>query len=290
MSGVSNLRGIIYMLLSVLAFVGCDSFLKLLLLHVPPYQTLVLRGAAATLWCFGLIALMGQLKHLPKAFDRWVMLRSFMEVLSVSAYIVALAHVPFGDITAIYQTAPLLVIAGASLIWGEKVGLARWLLIAFGLTGALVVAQPGGESTSPYALLGLITAAGVACRDMLSRKAKSDVPGIIATFNVIVMVPVCALITNQLFGEWVAVSKWDVVYAFGSGFFVVLGHFFVFMSFRHATARAVAPFYYVSIIAAALAGALFFAEIPNNLALVGFAMIIACGLGVLYFERRENPT
>jgi len=287
----SNLRGIMAMVLAGITFVSCDSFLKLLVTNdVPPLQALVLRGISATLWCLGLLAVMGQLKELPKALGFWTLMRAFAEVVAVTAFIIALANVPLADITAIYQAAPLIVLAGASLFWGEHVGFIRWLLIGLGLAGALVVAQPGASGSSPYALLGLITALASAVRDLLSRKAPADAPGLVVTFAVIVCVLAASLINTLLFETWKPVTGELALYALGSGFFVTVAHFFVFMSFRLATARAVAPFYYTFTLIAALFGAIFFNEWPNVTALAGIAMIIACGLGVLLFEKRDVKT
>ena len=86
MQSSSNLRGIIYMVLAGITFVSCDSFLKLMLREVPPLQSLVLRGISATVWCFCLLAVMGQLRHLPKALERWTMLRSLAEVCAVTCF------------------------------------------------------------------------------------------------------------------------------------------------------------------------------------------------------------
>ena len=283
-----QIRGIISMLLSGLSFVSCDSFLKLLLREVPPFQSLVLRGIFATVCCFALVVAMGQLRQLPKALNIWTLLRSLAEVVAVSCFILALAKVPLADITAIYQVAPLLVLSGASFLWGEKVGLMRWLLILLGLAGALVVAQPGGAGSSPIALLGFGTAIGSAVRDLLSRKSPHDTPGLVVTFNIVVVVLIAAIINNQIFEGWTPIEGRTWLFALGSGFFVMLGHLFVFLAFRYATARAVAPFYYSFTLYAGLFGAIFFGEYPNGVALLGMAMIIVCGLGVLYFEKEEK--
>jgi drug/metabolite transporter (DMT)-like permease len=288
MQSPQNLRGIIYMVLAGITFVSCDSFLKLMLLDVPPMQVLVLRGIMASLWCFGLLTVLGQLKDLPKALGFWTVMRSLAEVVGVTCFILALAKVPLATITAIYQVAPLLVMAGASLIWGEHVGLVRWLLIGLGLLGALLVAQPGAEAASPYALLGFGTAIASAARDLLSRKAAADAPGLVVTFSVIVAVMLASLFNNQVFEGWQPVQNVTWAYAVGAGFFVMLAHFLVYMSFRYASPRVVAPFYYSFTVMAVLAGALFFGEIPNALSLMGIALIITSGLGVYFSERMEK--
>ncbi len=282
-----RLRGIISIVLSGLTFVSCDSFLKLLLLEVPPMQALVLRGISAAICSLVLLAVLGQLKHLPKGFGFWTMLRALAEVVAVMAFIIALAHVPLADVTAINQVAPLVVLAGASLIWGEHVGLLRWMLIALGLAGALVVAQPGSDGASPFALLAFITALASASRDLLSRKAPDDAPGLVVTFTVIIFVLAAAIINTLLFEAWVPVTPGLALYGLASGFFVMLGHLFVFLAFRLTSARIVAPFYYTFTLFAVVFGAVFFHEWPNGLAIIGIVMIITCGLGVLLSEERK---
>ena len=86
---------------------------------------------------------------------------------------------PIGDITAIFQTSPLLVVAGVSLIWGERIGGPRMVLIALAITGALLIAQPGSSTASPYAAFGVLTAIGSALRDIVGKKVPHDIPGLV---------------------------------------------------------------------------------------------------------------
>jgi drug/metabolite transporter (DMT)-like permease len=282
-----NLRGILCMVLASIAFVSCDSFLKLLLREVPPLESLVLRGVAATFWCLLLLLILGQIKQVPRAFGFWTIIRALFEAVAVTAFILALAKVPLADISAIYQTAPLLVLAGASLYWGEHVGPLRWALIALGMAGALVVAQPGSAGSSPFALLGFITAIASAIRDLLSRRVPDETPGLVITLTVILTVLAVSTVNMLVFETWVPLNGNLILYALGSGFFVMLGHLFVFLSFRFASARAVAPFYYAITLCAMIFGAAFFNEWPNKLAILGIMMIISCGLGVLLLERKD---
>ncbi len=282
-----NLRGIICIVLACLLFVACDSFLKLLLADLPPMQTLVLRGIAASLSGLALVFAMGLGKDIHRTFGLWTFLRALAEVVSVSAFIFALAHAPIADVTAIYQIAPLIVLVVASFLFGEKVGWARWLLIALGFAGALVVAQPGGEKTSPFVLLSFITAFASALRDILTRKVPADLPGPVSTLTVVVTVLAAGVIGTGLFETWVAIKPAHYFYAAAAGIFVMLAHLMIFLAFRYATARAVAPFYYALTVFAAISGAAFFSEFPNTLSLVGIAMIITCGVGVLLLEEKK---
>jgi drug/metabolite transporter (DMT)-like permease len=289
MTQTSNLRGIIAMVLACLTFVCCDSFLKFLLAeNVPPLQALVLRGASATVWCFLLVVGTGNASKLTTILNPWLIVRSFCEIVSVVCFIFALANVPLADVTAIYQIAPLIVLAAAAFIWGEQVGLLRWLLIVVGLAGALLVAQPGGSGTSPYALLAFGTAIASAARDIFTRKVPKDVPSAVGTMSIVVMVMLAAWLLSSLYETWVPVTQPMFLYGLGAGFFVVIAHYFVFLAFRLASTRAVAPFYYGLTIFAVLFGYVLFREIPNTLAWCGIALIIMCGLGVMALENKKD--
>jgi drug/metabolite transporter (DMT)-like permease len=162
-----NLRGIGAIVLATAAFVANDTCMKLALADAPPFQVLVMRGVAALIWCLPIVYAMGLIRDLPKAFNRWVLLRSISEVSAILSFIVALRHMPIADLTAIAQIAPLVVLLGMWIFFGEKVGSLRFALVGLGITGAVMVAQPGGEAASPFAIFGFFTAVGAALRDNL---------------------------------------------------------------------------------------------------------------------------
>jgi drug/metabolite transporter (DMT)-like permease len=282
----SSLRGIICMVLACFLFVCCDSYLKLMLRELPPFETLALRGVAASIFGVVLVLALGLVRDIPRVFGLWTFLRAMAEVVAVSAFILALANAPIADVTAIYQIAPLLVLAAASFLYGEKVGVARWLLIVLGFAGALIVAQPGGEKTSPFVLFSFVTAFASALRDILGRKVPADLPGPVATLTVVITVLGFSLLNSMLFETWVTPKPEHYFYAAAAGLFVMIAHLMIFLAFRFTTARAVAPFYYSLTIFAVIAGATFFGEYPNAFGVVGIGMILACGLGVLLLEEK----
>ena len=59
---------------------------------------------------------------------------------------------------------------------------------------------------------------------------------------------------------------------------------------RSAAPGAVAPFFYSFAIWAVIAGVIVFRELPNPLALVGIAAIVASGLGIVLLDRRITRT
>ena len=288
MAQQSNLRGIGAMLLATGAFVANDSCMKLALSDAPPLQVLIMRGIAACLWCLPILLILGHGRDLPKVFNRWVALRSLCEVFAILSFILALNEMPIADITAIAQIAPLLVLLGIWLFFGDRIGMLRLALIGVGITGALLVAQPGSEAASPMAILGFFTALGAAGRDIVTRKVPPGTPALIVTFSTLLIVMLCATAGSLAFETQVTPTfrhGWLMVIA---GFFLMCGHLFVFLAFRIGEARVVAPFNYAFMIWAGLSGLLIFNEVPNALAIVGMVLIMLAGLAVIALENRTR--
>ena len=283
-----NLRGIGAVILATAAFVANDTCMKLALSDAPPFQVLVMRGIAALLWCLPVILAMGLIRELPKAFNPWVVLRSLSEVAAILCFISALGHMPIADVTAIAQIAPLVVLLGMWLFFGERVGGLRLGLVGLGITGALLVAQPGGETASPFAILGFFTAVGAAGRDILSRKVPARTPALVVTFSTLLIVMLGAVLMSILFETQVQPTFRHGWLMFIAGFFLMCGHALVFMAYRVAPARVVAPFNYSFMIWAGLSGLLVVGDVPNGLALAGMGLILAAGLAVVLLEGRTR--
>lgn len=279
-----NLRGIGAIILATGTFVANDSCMKLALEDAPPLQVLIMRGAAACLWCLPVLTAMGLARDLPKAFHPWVMARSSCEVFAIFSFIIALNNMPIADVTAIAQTTPLLVLLGVWLFFGEKIGPLRLGLVGLGITGAMLVAQPGGVASSSFAIFGFLTAVGAAGRDILTRRVPSGTPALIVTFSTLFIVMISAIAGSALF-ETQVMPTFRHAWLMGiAGFFLMCGHSFVFLAYRMAPARVVAPFSYSFMLWAGLSGFLVFEEVPNGLAIGGMVLILLAGLAVVLLE------
>ena len=73
-----------------------------------------------------------------------------------------------------------------------------------------------------------------------------------------------------------------------AGFFLMCGHFFIYLAFRYAPARVVAPFNYAFTIWAVISGVIVFGDVPDWLALAGMALIVATGLAIVVIEGRTR--
>lgn len=288
MAPTSNLRGIGCMIISAGAFVATDCCMKTVMDAAPPLQVLFMRGVAGTLWSALAVFALGYAAETHWLVNRWVIARALCEVVAVGSFVLALAHMPLGDLTAIYQIAPLIVLVGAAWLFGDRIGPLRYGLIALGFLGAMLVAQPGSSAASPYALLGFLTAAGTATRDLVAKRISPDAPAFITGFSTIIVVMLAAGLGGALTETWKPPGGLHIGLMTLAGFLLIFGHFFVVTAYRIASIRAVAPFYYAFMVWAVIAGLFVFGDWPNRLALAGMALIVASGLAIMLLEGRRD--
>jgi drug/metabolite transporter (DMT)-like permease len=285
----SAIRGPLFMVVATGSYLINDSFLKLATVGLPPYEALFLRGVAAAILGLPLLYLLGHGKKAHWMFEPRVLLRNLMETGGILSYVIALAHMPIADVVALGQITPLLVILGSSILFREKIGGLRMALIGLGFIGALMVAQPGLTGISTYALLAMANAVFCAARDLTGRRVGSAVPGMIVAISAVLVVMIAAGIAHVLTEEWVAPSSSHLPLLAGAGFFLIFGHFFIFIAYRIGPAAVVAPFYYTFSVWAVISGLVVFGEFPNTLALLGILLIVGSGLVIVMLDRRRKP-
>ncbi len=282
-----NLRGVVFMLLSGLTFVFNDSLMKLSMAELPPYEVLVLRGTAGVFFAIALLSYNGELKITRDMISRSVVLRALLECVAILTYIIALAHAPIGDVTAIFQTTPLLVILGMIVIHRERASPARIGLVILGFLGALLVAQPGQGTVSPLVMLAFVTALFAALRDLAARQISARIPALVSTLFLILTVLMGAIVCGLLFEHWLMPPLYIFALTFGAGLFMMLGHHFTLLAYRNAAAQTIAPFYYSFMVFAVIFGALIFGDVPNLIGICGMLIIVASGLAILALDKTK---
>jgi drug/metabolite transporter (DMT)-like permease len=277
------IRGPLFMIVSTGSYLVNDTMMKLATVGLPSYEVLFLRGAAATLWGFPLLFLLGYGKKIPLILDKRVLQRNVLELAAILCYVVALANMQIADSTALGQITPLLMLVGSSILFGERIGGQRMALIGLGFIGAVMVAQPTMQGISVYALLALGNAALAAARDLVGRRVSAEVPGMI-----VAVVLVGAGIAHLLSERWVMPEAYHLLLMAGAGLFLIFGHFFIFMAYRVGPTGVVAPFYYSFTVWAVISGVVVFQQFPNALAVCGILLVVGSGLAIVSLDQRKR--
>lgn len=283
---MQTIRAILLMILAMALLALSDMFIKLSSLVLPPGYVMFTLSLGGTL-CFMLIAWWQGANLLSRdALHPWVLARSGLEIMGGLGLVLSIGAIPLSLFAAIMQMAPLVVTLGAALFLKETVGLRRWLAIVVGLFGMLLVIKPGTDGFEPAALFAVMGVCGLGLRDLITRLSPPHIPSIsLATWGFATTIPIgfaLALSTDMPAGV-TALTVWHM----GAGIIVTaLGYYAVTQAMRMAPAAIVSPFRYARLVFTMGLGVLILGERPDNLTLLGAAIILSAGLYALYRERK----
>lgn len=159
------------MIAAMAAFAVEDALVKAVSDFLPVGQILTIFGLGGGLIFAAIAHRQGDALMTPDVVSPAMQIRVFFEIMGRLFYVLALALIPLSTATVILQATPLVVVASAAVIFGERVGWRRWTAIGLGLMGVLIILRPGTEGFSALSLLALIGMLGFAGRDLASRAA-----------------------------------------------------------------------------------------------------------------------
>ena len=200
-------------------------------------------------------------------------------------FFAAVKYMPLADVFAIYFVEPFMLVALMAVFLKEHVGWRRWLAIAAGFAGVLIIIRPGPEGFSMAAIYVIASVIGAAARDLATRRIRSDVPSIFVSAVTAVVITLVGGVLVVPMGGWRPVPP-DVLtrLALASALLLV-GYQTLVTAMRTGEISFIAPFRYTSLIWAIAIGFLFFGEVPDFWMTVGVLVIVASGLYTFY---REN--
>ncbi len=174
-NGRANLIGALWMIAAMAAFAVEDAFIKASAQLVPVGQVLILFGLGGAI----VFAIVARLRNEPlfvtEVLSPPMLWRVIFEITGRLFYVLAIALIPLSTATVILQATPLVVVAGAALVLGARVGWRRWLAIGIGLLGVLLIVQPGADGLSALTLLAVVGMLGFAGHDLTSRMAPATI-------------------------------------------------------------------------------------------------------------------
>lgn len=281
-----NLRGALFMSISMAGYTLNDALIKLVLGNMNLGQVLLVRGAFATVLIVALAWNHRALTMPREILHPMVALRVLGEAAGTICFVIALAHIPLGNISAILQALPLAVTMGAALFLAEPVGWRRWLAILAGFVGVLIIVRPGFEGFTVFSLLALATVLFAAIRDIATRRIPDHVPSLLVSTATTIAITVIGAALIFPLGGWTPMTGADTGLLAGAAVLLLFGYHFIITAVRVGDISFVAPFRYTALLWAMLAGFVVFAEIPDLPMILGASIIVASGLYTLYRERK----
>lgn len=280
-----NLRGALFMVVAMIGFTLNDSITKLSSESMNMAQVMLVRGMFATL-LVGLLAWRGGALAVPRSMlQPMVAVRVVAEAGGTVTFLVALTHLPIANVSAVLQALPLAVTMGAAMVFGDRVGWRRWLAIAVGFAGVLVIVRPGFQGFSIYSLLALANVACCAVRDLATKLIPQAIPTLLVSTATAFAMTVLGAALLAPMGGWTPMSFESTMLLALAAVLVLIGYQSVIMAMRVGDISFIAPFRYTSLLWAILLGFLIFGDVPDLLMIAGSAIIVGSGLYTLYRER-----
>ena len=280
----NNLRASLLMVFSMAGFAINDALIKSLDGVFSTGQVMAVRGCILSVLILLVIAQRGLLPRLREALTPLVVMRASMELGATLFFLTALVQLPFASISAILQSLPLAVTLGAAVFFGEPVGWRRWLAIAIGFLGVMIIIRPGTIGFEPATLLVVVSVVFAAARDLFTRALPKVMPSLLVTAATALIVTLAGTCLVMVQDSWVPMGWTELATMALAASFLFVGYQCIVLAMRTGEVAYVVPYRYTSLLFSILLGYLFFAEVPDQYTIIGSLIVIAMGIFTLYRE------
>ncbi|MCH9674879.1 MAG: DMT family transporter [Gammaproteobacteria bacterium] len=283
------LRGIAWMLLAMSCIALVDGAAKFLASEVHGMQ--IAWGYFLAMLINLLIVVLGRgvvprtLLH-TKLWKRQ-MVRASCLVGSLSCLFISLRYLPLAEATSISFTSPLFIVALAGPLLKEHIGWPKWVAVAVGMAGAMLIVRPGSDVLGWAAFLPLIGAVFFAFFSIFTRTLGAGEP--IWTTLFYTTAVGTALLSPAMIFVWSDLSALQSAVLFACGTLGLIAHLSMVRAMQIADASTLAPMNYVRLVWALGIGWIMYRAVPDNLSLLGGAIIVASGLFVVSSASAPRP-
>ncbi len=209
------------------------------------------------------------------------LIRSLGSIIALYAYFYSIQMLPIVNAITLTNTAPLFL-PFIALIWLKLiVSKQRFLAVAVGFVGIIILLHPTSSFVEIGSLLGLASGLFGAIALMSIRQlSKTESTEMILAYYFLIGT---VLSFFPIFFDWKPISdplQW--LYLFLTGFFALIYQYAITKSYTHAPATKVSTMNYLSVVFGGLLGWWVFGEVPDYWVLAGTLLIISGALIALF--------
>jgi drug/metabolite transporter (DMT)-like permease len=275
------------MLVAVALFAFMDAMLKHLVGHYPPMQVACLRGLASLPFVLVPVLLRGNAARLVPV--RWSLhlFRGVLGILMLWGFVYSVRELSLVDSYSIFMCAPLLVAALSVPLLGERVDARRWIAIAVGLGGVLMMLRPSAGSW--LTLGGLAALLSAACYSLSAISVRvltrTDTTESMVFWVMALLGAGAGLLAAP---DWVAVQATHWPWIAAVGLTGAAAQHYITEAFRHAPASVVVPFEYTALLWGMTLDLTIWGVLPGALTLAGGGIVVGAGLYLIWRERQPR--
>lgn len=213
-------------------------------------------------------------------------LRNIFIIIATFLFFYSISKISLTTTLALSFVYPLLVTLFSPIFLGEKVGMARWIAVAYGFGGTLLIIKPGFGSFE-LATVAALGAGFFYAMFIISTRRLSLQDNPLTTLTLTGVIGLLVLsFPTFLFWENPSQEEWLLLIAMGT--IGAIGHLLIILSHRLAQASLLAPFSFFEIITNTLIGFYVFSEFPDIISWLGIFIIIGSGVYISWREREKN--
>jgi drug/metabolite transporter (DMT)-like permease len=214
------------------------------------------------------------------------LLRSACLVAATACFFTGLRYLPLAEGSAITFMAPIFIVILAQPLLGERPTRIRWIAVAMGFAGILVLLRPGSAVFHPAAILLIGAALFNALYQLLTRKVTGDSVHTTLFYSALVGAVVSTL-ALPFASSSAPLTGVTLILLLLTGLLAGTGHWLMTRAYLIAPASLLTPFTYVQMVWATVFGYFVFAQIPDRWSFLGMAIIVGSGVMLAVVERRR---
>ena len=236
---------------------------------------------------FGLLAALPLLIHhgpgllRTTQFPRYLF-RCLIGIASMLAGFWAIGHLPQAQAVSLSYSTPLFVTIAAAALLGEQVRARRWIAVALGFVGVLLIVRPGSGQFSygtMVALLAALLSSIVAIQ--IKQLSATEPADRIVLWTTLLWVPMSLL---PALGVWAWPQGIVWAYVVAAGFFGTGGHMLWTRALKLGEVSALTPISFMQLPIVGVLGWILFDETLDRWTLLGASVILAANA---YIAHRE---
>jgi drug/metabolite transporter (DMT)-like permease len=207
------------------------------------------------------------------------MFRGALLALEVIVMVIGFVKLGLVEGHAMFAIYPLLITALSGPILGERIGWRRWMSVAVGFVGVLIILKPSGGVFSPAAIYPLAAAAMFAVYGLLNRYVSRKDAASVTFFYTGVSGAVVMTLIGAWFWEPMTPADWGMMALLCAS--ATLGHYLLIRAYELAEASAIQPFAYLHLAFASVMGVLVFGDVIRLNVAIGTALVVGAGVFAL---------
>lgn len=224
--------------------------------------------------------------HIKAANFRLYFSRSLSSLFAMSLFFYAISVIPLTDAIALTFAVPLITTVFAAMFLKETVGLHRWLALAIGFAGVLVILRPGQSNFQYASLIVLLAAFAWAISNILIKKlSHTDHPRAMVFIMMMFMAPITLPAALYV---WQPPTVIELLWLALLGVVTNEAQFCMNKAYKHADMSVVMPMDFSRLIFSSILAYLFFAELIDIWTFIGSLIIFSSSIYIVRHESRAR--